>query len=182
MPSAVNLRVDDSDAGRILALQDEAAVQLSLPSLRDLGYWPHVTLAIYDDIQPLVVQHAAAALFDGAVAVELEFAAVRFFEGPVLTLYAAPSPSPVLENLARKLHHLISPERCHPHYRPGSFVPHCTLAMNISTGQRREVAAFARRKRTRFRTTLTGGEIASFPPPRVEASFPLADAKHPMSG
>ncbi|MBW0005771.1 MAG: 2'-5' RNA ligase family protein [Hyphomicrobiales bacterium] len=182
MPIAINLRVGEHDTAAFRKLQDEAAALLSLPSLHDLGYWPHVTLAVYDDIESHVVHAAAALLFSGAAPVELEFAAVRFFEGPVLTLYAAPSPSPELENLARKLHRLISPERCHPHYRPGSFVPHCTLAMNISPDRHDEVFDFARRKRIHLRATLTGGEIASFPPPRVEASFPLAGAARLPTG
>jgi 2'-5' RNA ligase len=173
VPLAVTLRAGEGDAGALLALQDEAAPFAAGPSMRELGYWPHVTLAIYEDVVPQELREIAAQLFDGAAAIELAFEAVRWFEGPNMTLYAAPAPSRALEELAGKLHRLIAPERCHPHYRPGCYTPHCTLAMMISPDAREDAIAFARRKRIRFRAAFMDGEVVSFPPPRVEARWRL---------
>ena len=171
MPFAVILRVSESDAAPLLALQDEAVDFASY--LRELSYGPHVTLAIYDDIEMPELRAAAEQLFERAVAVELVFEAVRWFEGPALTLYAAPAPSRDLDELDRKLHRLIAPERCHPHYRPGCFIPHCTLAARISAERRDDVIAFARRKRIGFRAAFTEGEVVSFPPARTQARWRL---------
>jgi 2'-5' RNA ligase len=172
MAVAVTLRAVESDAAPLLDLQDEAAAFAAGPSLRELGYGPHVTLAIYDDLGTPEIRVAATQLFEDAVAVELIFEAVRWFEGPSLTLYAAPAPSRALEELARKLNRLIAPERCHPHYRPGCYTPHCTLAM-ISAERREDAIAFARGKRISFRAAFTEGEGVSLPPPRVEALWHL---------
>ena len=175
MAFAVTLRVSESDAAPLLALQDEAADFSSY--LRELGSSPHVTLAIYDDVEMPEIRAAAAQLFDRAVAVELAFEAVRWFEGPYLTLYAAPAPSRDLDELGRKLHRLIAPERCHLHYRPGCFIPHCTLATKIGAERREDVIAFARQKRIGFRTAFTEGEVVSFPPARIKARWPLPALK-----
>jgi 2'-5' RNA ligase len=171
MPLAATLRVEESDAAPLLTLQDEATAFTS--SRREPGYGPHVTLAIYDELETSEVLAVAAQLFDGAVAVELLFEAVRWFDGPSLTLYAAPAPSPELDKLSRKLHRLIAPERCRPHYRPGCFIPHCTLAMKIGADRRGDAIAFARGKRIGIRAAFTAGEVVSFPPPRVEARWHL---------
>lgn len=171
MPLAVTLRVDESDAAPLLDLQDEAAAFAA--SLREPGYGPHVTLAIHDGLEMLEIGAATAQLFDGAVAVELIFEAVRWFDGPSLTLYAAPAPSQDLDELVRKLNRTIAPERCHPHYRPGCFIPHCTLATKIGADRRGDAIAFARGKRIGFRAAFTAGEVVSFPPPRVAARWHL---------
>lgn len=175
MPFAVTLRVSERDAAPLLALQDEAATFASY--LHELGYGPHVTLAIYDDIEVPKLRAAAARLFDCAVAVELIFEAVRWFEGPSLTLYAAPAPSRDLGELGRKLHRLIAPERCHPHYRPNCFIPHCTLATRIGADQREKVIAFARRKQIGFSAAFNKGEVVSFPPAHTEARWRLPAAR-----
>lgn len=176
MPLAVTLRAAESDAAPLLDLQDEAAAFVAGPSMRESGYGPHVTVAIYEGLTAGELRALPAQLFGGAVAVELNFEAVRWFAGPTLTLYAAPLPSRALEALTQKLHRLIAPQRCHPHYRPECFIPHCTLATMIGAERREDAIAFARRKRIRFRTPFTVGEVVSFSPPRVEAKWPLAAA------
>ena len=175
MPIAVTLRARERDAGALLALQDEAAAFAASPSIRELGYGPHVTLAIYDAVAARELCGVAAHVFHGAVAVELMFEAVRWFEGPSLTLYTAPGPSQALEALAGKLHRLIAPERCHPDYRPGRYIPHCTLASSIGPDRRENVIAFARGNEISLRAVFTHGEVVSFPPPRLEARWPLLE-------
>ncbi|MBV8963215.1 MAG: 2'-5' RNA ligase family protein [Hyphomicrobiales bacterium] len=178
MPVAVTLRPYENDVAPLLALQDETAVFTPAPSLRELGYEPHITLAVYEDLAAPEVVAAAAKLFEGSIAIKLVFEEVRWFEGPPLTLYAAPTAAPELDAFARRLHLLIAPGRCHPHYRPGSFVPHCTLAMGIKAEGREKAIAFARRKRISLIAAFTRGEVVAFPPPRVEAQWhlPLANA------
>ena len=67
MPLAATLRVEESDAAPLLTLQDQATAFTS--SRREPGYGPHVTLAIYDELETSEVRAVAAQLFDGAVAV-----------------------------------------------------------------------------------------------------------------
>jgi 2'-5' RNA ligase len=173
MPLAVTLRAAESEAAPLLALQDEVAAFAAASAMRELGYWPHVTLAIYEHFPARELRALTGQLFDGAVAIELVFEAVRWFEGPSLTLYAAPAPSRALEELVRKLNRLIPPERCHPHYRPGCYIPHCTLATMIGPDAREGAITFVRRKRIGFRVAFTQGEVVSFPPPQLEARWPL---------
>ncbi|MBV9566658.1 MAG: hypothetical protein JO172_00830 [Hyphomicrobiales bacterium] len=169
MPIAVTLRVDDPP---LLALHDEAAIFGSVPSFRQRGYGLPITLAVYEDLPTKVVRAPAARLFEGSIAIELLFEAVRWFEGPLLTLYAAPTPSPKLDAIFDRLHRLIAPERCRPHYRPGSFVPHCTLATGIKVKGREEALAFA----LSLRADFARGDVVTFPPPRIEASWRLPSA------
>src|SRR6201999_991614 len=50
MALAINIRADHPSAGEIERLWDHVAAFEDAPSMRALGYRPHLTFAIYDDI------------------------------------------------------------------------------------------------------------------------------------
>ncbi len=174
MPLAITLRADRDDALPLRELHDAAIGFSSEPIPRRLEHAPHITLAIYEGLPARDVEAAASRLFKRGKALALRFKAVRWFDGADLTLYAAPEPSLELDELHALLHRLIAPENCHPHYRPGSFVPHCTLSASIPFDRQPDAIAFARRMQMSFLTKFTKGDMVSFPPPRVLREWRLA--------
>ncbi|MFI5012878.1 MAG: 2'-5' RNA ligase family protein [Hyphomicrobiales bacterium] len=176
MPIAVSLRAENHDAWPLRALWDGASAFEATPSMQALGYAPHLTLGLYADIAASEIRAAAKRLFAKATAVELRFKAVRWFDGPPLVLYAAPEPSSALDGLHGALHRLIAPEHCHPNYRQGRFVPHCTLAMQVIPEQRADAIAFAEHTRISLGATFATGDIVAFPPVRVLAQWRLRAA------
>jgi 2'-5' RNA ligase len=102
----------------------------------DLGYRPHVTLAVYDE---LAVDAAVAALdrvFDdfGQMAATLtDFSTFGAGSG---VCYAALPPSPDLIRLQATSVAAIG-EICRPHYQIESWTPHCTLATGMTDTEMR---------------------------------------------
>jgi 2'-5' RNA ligase len=136
-----------------------------------LDYAPHITLAIYDDIAVDRLRAATESVFTGRPAVTLTFTAIRHFDGPVL--YAAPLPSAPLSALHAAVDREIDPALCHPHYRPGAWVPHCTLAMHVLPDQREAAVAWAARRIPPFKVTFDVGDCARFYPVEILGETPL---------
>lgn len=150
-----------------LCLDDPAPVQALLDRLggladavRALGYRPHVTLGLYDDGADEAALHRTLARLAGPI--DLEIAALGIF--PPGVLYAAPCPTPALLALHARC---ASP---HPHFRPGGWMPHITLAASAGA----EGAAMLAADWAPFRALCSTVELVRFPPVDVLASRRLA--------
>ncbi len=119
MPYAITLCLDDP--APIQAMLDLLAAEGIADDVLRLGYHPHVTLGLYpDDAEESALQARLGALRGPAV--ELVVPALGVFPGAPSVLYAAPCPSAALLALHAACASL------HPHYRPGSWMPHITLS------------------------------------------------------
>ncbi|WP_428966773.1 2'-5' RNA ligase family protein [Micromonospora fluostatini] len=132
MVAALELYLDTDATRRIRRLWDalESEGVQSMRSLLAQRHRPHVSLAVAPRLDPAQV----AAALDGLVVaapLRLDFQYAGQFVGRVLWLGAAPTT-------ALLAHH----ERVHDrlatagvpvveHYRPGRWVPHCTLSMRV---------------------------------------------------
>jgi len=108
--------------------------QLGVPSLQGHvpSIRPHLSLVVTDDADGLW-QHAPSLALRG-VEIDVEMAAVALFaaDPPVLVLAVAPDPELVALH-ARVSAALAAAEvDVWPHYRPGAWLPHCTLSMGVS--------------------------------------------------
>ena len=111
--------------------------------MRALGYAPHVTLAVYDHVSEAELRAAVSITFGKHPAFKLRFNSLSQFVEPQVVFWANPDPSSVLQRAHARVHDFIDPVLCRPHYRPGSWVPHCTLATNIDPRFRAEAMALA---------------------------------------
>jgi 2'-5' RNA ligase len=102
------------------------SLERHVPSIR-----PHLSLTVTDDADGLR-EHAPGLALSG-VETEIEMAAVSLFpaDPPVLVLAVAPAPQLVA------LHERVSATLAAagvdiwPHYRPGTWLPHCSLSMGV---------------------------------------------------
>lgn len=172
MPYAINIACRNADAETVHRLWEQAAAFEAAPSMAALDYAPHITLAIYEDFEPVRLRDVAARLFEGRAAVTLSFAAIRAFPGPIL--YAAPLPATPLRALHDAVHAAIDPALCHEHYRPGAWVPHCTLAMHVRPEKADAALAWTRRRLPPFRVTFDVGDCARFYPVEILGETRLA--------
>lgn len=133
MAAALELRLDARASRRIVALW-EALQAEGVQNVRSplQHHRPHVSLAVADALDPAAV---AAALTGVAVAppLQLSFGFVGQFLGRVLWLGPAPHRA-LLEHQAH-VHRRLSAAGIDtwPEYLPGSWVPHCTVSMRVST-------------------------------------------------
>lgn len=164
MPFAISLVCGDDSGDPVRTLWDAAGRFETTPSMAALGYAPHLTLAVYETIGPEVLAAAVDAIGAAERAHTLGFDGVRWFEGPTTVLWAAPILSPELLRLHDAVHRAIDPARCHPHYRPGAWVPHCTVALAVPAEKRAEALAWAAAVTATFTVTFGLLSAVRFPP------------------
>ncbi|MEV4198944.1 2'-5' RNA ligase family protein [Micromonospora globbae] len=132
MVAALELYLDTDATRRIRVLWDalESEGVQSMRSLLERRHRPHVSLAVASRFDP---DRVAAALHGMVVAapLRLSFAHAGQFVGRVLWL----GPVPTAELLAhhREVHARLTAAGVDllAHYRPGRWVPHCTLSMRV---------------------------------------------------
>jgi 2'-5' RNA ligase len=167
MPVAISIRAANDTARHIYALWDQASRFEDTPTMRALAYPPHITLAVYDSRPAGLEQAALAATFAGVAALRLAFGRIGFFENVPLVLWAAPAPCAALDQVHARLHEVVDPGLCRPHYRPGAWIPHCTLATLVGEGQHDRAIEFTRRAIVPFQVVFDTADLVAFPPVAV---------------
>jgi 2'-5' RNA ligase len=186
MPFALSLKSVDATADAIMSLWDRVGVFEDFPSMRALNYPPHITFAIYGSAA--ASEQLAIATLErvatGRTAIELTFDRIRSFDGPPLILWADPEPKTALREIHDQIHAAIDPGLCHPHYRPGSWVPHCTLAMRTRPDRNQAALAFADAFGESLRVVFDVMDCVRLAPLQVVAEARLAhkDAKKHSNG
>ena len=174
MPVAISVRATNDTARRIHALWDEASCFEGRPSMAALAYPPHITLAVYDHLDHDCLRAALTTAFEGTSALCVTFDRIGWFDGMPLVLWASPKPSDALARTHTMVHGVIDPKLCRPHYRPGAWVPHCTLATKVIESRRDDALAFARRAIAPFDVLFDAADVVAFPPVAVIQSYGLA--------
>ena len=124
MPLAVLLRVDAASSARVAAMR--AAVTQEPPH-----HAPHITLVVASERvdAPALADDLRAAVVDWTP-MRLGFAAIALFPGDVLWL--APAPTARLLEWHMRISALLPSMEVDPRYRPGAWVPHLTLAQDLT--------------------------------------------------
>ena len=133
-----------------------------------LDYPPHVTLAVYDDIRTEELFKAFDATFADTPRVYCRFERLDYFVTPsAIVLWAAPIISPDLRSIHQRVHALLDPGRCRYNYRPGVWVPHCSLATSVDPSLKEEVQRLVNRPIKPFDVVFDVADCASFMPVEV---------------
>lgn len=133
MGYAITLRLDAKAAVIVEAMwQSLAACNVSNEAL-SLGYEPHLTLAVFaahaDPKRLLVAAQQCAALWP---ALPATFSSLGLFPGTPSTVFLAPVVTSTLLERHAALLTALAGEPLDPHYQPGRFVPHVTLAGDLT--------------------------------------------------
>ena len=180
MPYSINLRSDDESSSRIRDLWALCGGLEERPSMRSLGYPPHFTLAVFDEAQEPSLVAAIESLAAARSPVVVRFDRIGHFETPdSIVLWAAPADSKPLTELHGQLHGLIDSAACRSNYRPGVWVPHCSLATAIDLGRRSEAMAVVQTELAPFEVVFDVIDCARFHPVKVihERALPAADRR-----
>lgn len=134
MPIAIALTLDPVACDLISALWQRLASAGLSDRMPRLGYPPHVTLGLYEDLDPAAAKAALPALAQGFAGLTFRFHGLAVFPGAENVLWLAPLPDPALLALQADLQRALAAES-HPHTRAGDWLPHCTLATDLSGTQ-----------------------------------------------
>jgi 2'-5' RNA ligase len=176
MAFSLNLRSDNASALAVTALWDEISAFEDAASMRALNYAPHFTFAIYDtdEVSEALARSAIEHAAIGEAEVRITFSRIRTFAELPLVLWAVPEPQEPLARMHGAIHAAIDPILCRPHYRPGSWIPHCTLGMRIQDERRDDAVAFAERFRGGVEVVFDVIDCVAFPPLRIAAEKRLS--------
>jgi hypothetical protein len=158
---------------------DEASTLEGVPSIRALGYRPHLTFTRYSTIDPSVLRKGME-VFDGQAAIPLSFVRIAFFDTDPLVLWLAPRQGQRLLDLHRRLHEALGPKApsFDPHYAPEQWKPHLTIAMAIPVSRRSDALKLVSRPFDAFELTFDSVDCVSWPPP-VQVRHRLALVEQP---
>jgi len=167
MPYAVTLRLDAEAAAEVERLR--AAIEAEIL----IEYAPHVTLAVYPDDRDVdELRRMVETLAARWPALAVRFAALGLFVGAATVVWVAPV---VTGELLRRHAELVAMVAAgHPHYWPGSWVPHVTLAERLTGAGAAEAIIALDTIWQPFCGTLDRMEIVHFAPVEIVASWPLA--------
>jgi 2'-5' RNA ligase len=99
-------------------------------SMLDLGYPPHVTLAVYDALRVDVATAALDRVFENVDQMAVTLTNITTFGDGSDVVYAALDSSPDLMLLHTVVAAAVG-EVSRPHYQTNSWTPHCTLATGL---------------------------------------------------
>jgi 2'-5' RNA ligase len=132
VPFAVTLPLDTPSAVPVQLLWERLADAGLSRDSHDLAYVPHLTLAVIDDAADLdALIGRLGRLAPSLSALQTTFVGFGVVPGVPSVLWLAPVVTAPLLQMQRDICGTISAQLLHPHYRPGEWVPHVTLAKDL---------------------------------------------------
>jgi len=174
MALALSLHFDGATANAVRAVWDALARAGESRDMLDLGYPPHLTLIVVDDetLAPTLIgalgRLARLAPQNPALGI------VRQFEATCVTWVSYVADRTPLDRLHASAAELFPIENIDPHYRPGLWTPHVTLALDGVAERLAEVARAAWTPRPIVYATRL--EVARFPPAVTIAGVDLTSS------
>lgn len=133
MPYAITLRLDDTAAAPIVGLWQRLAEAGLSRMTAELGYAPHLTLAICPDTaDEWRLRDVVATLALQQHPLPVTFPSLGVFPGRPAVLILAPVVTPDLLAIQRGLLDMLPSGEVDRHYQPGHWVPHLTLADDLA--------------------------------------------------
>ncbi|WP_137390216.1 2'-5' RNA ligase family protein [Rhodoligotrophos defluvii] len=133
------------------------------PSIAKLGYAPHLTLARYDQIDPARLV-AGLDAFDRVQPMTLVFDRICVFDVEPLVLWLSPRQHPELLDVHARLHAIIGEQHGDPHYLPGVWRPHCTIASAVLPDRKAAARRFAEEPIEPLTLTFDSVDALEWPP------------------
>lgn len=177
MAFAVSLLFDpetsDAISGRWKRLADAGLSN----SMLDLGYRPHVTLAVYDELAADAAIAALDRVFDNASQLAVTLTAFSTFGAGSGVCYAALAPSADLVRSHTTIVAAIG-ETCRPHYQTRNWTPHCTLATGMTDAEMGQARDLLEREWRPLSGMFEAADLVEFVPVVSIKRWTLAPTRH----
>lgn len=173
MGGAVGIASNNESNIHILNLWDKIGKFEESPSMRSLEYPPHFTFAIYHNIGSRELREALKGVFKECCQIRITFDEIRFFEASPLVLWASPQNNSELVKLHSAIHAKVDPQLCHEHYRPKTWVAHCTLGTQIQDAYRADALSLVSNTIEPFEVIFDTIDILEFPPVQIAEQLVL---------
>lgn len=141
----------------------------------DLNVPPHLTLAIFEEVDTACVTRVMADFARAHAAIDLFIHSLALFPVERPAVYAAPLVSCELLDLHRQFHEALGPLSATSveYYQPDGWVPHVSLGMDNTLEDALEILRVAYQANLRGTYRFDEIVLVEYPPVKYLATFPL---------
>ncbi len=103
------------------------------PVEMELGVRPHVSLAVFPNLDPESIREDILAVSRELATFTLRFSSIGQFDTEEGVVYLSPARSDLLTTTHRHFHRLLMKRKLGSldYYRPDQWIPHCTIATGV---------------------------------------------------
>jgi len=175
VPYAVILYLDPETEAAVRSLWERMGQAGISHSLLETGACPHVTCAVYDDMdldrcRPVVAREAQAL-----AGFSIHFPFLGAFNSRESVVFLGAAMSPELVAVHGAIHRVLRTcgYQSWAHYLPGNWVPHCTLARHLASDQIPDAIAGAQELTLPVKGRIDRVGLVVFPPIRTAGTYIL---------
>lgn len=134
MPFSVAVIIDSAAAAKIKNLSNRVLLATFPDSCHVTEAPPHLTFAIADEVNAFSVEQLLTELAEQTPAITVRFGSFGVFPGEERILFLAPVVTAELMSLHDHFHRAFESlaRRQYDLYLPNNWVPHCTIASELS--------------------------------------------------
>lgn len=173
---AIETFFDEASETRVRAVWQRIAAA-GLPStLLAHGHTPHVSLAVAEDLDPLAFAPVLAAFAASEPALSIRLASAATFATAEGVLFLGVVATRVLLERHERFHSRFerAARGAWPYYRPGHWVPHCTLTTGLTPKQLGAALELCAEGVLPLDVTLSSVAIVEPRRAKIHARFPFA--------
>lgn len=175
MGYAVELFVDGQMDAAVRELWQRLATHGLTPTAPDPAARPHISLAVFAELNPPDAHDALQKFAAETAPIPLQFSAVGLFPTAEGVVFLAPVVTQRLLDVHADFHARMAAMglQSNPYYRPGNWVPHCTVAMHLPPAQIPAAVAICKEAPVFHGFRLVGLDLIEFRPVKTIYEFPL---------
>lgn len=149
-----------------------------------LGGSPHISLAVFDEVELPALVEVVRDFAARTRAFQVGMSSIGIFPSDSHIVFLAPVVTRQLLDLHEVFHSQLQNTGllCHSLYRPGSWVPHCTVTFDVGSHQIIEAIDLLENAKCLKDYRVSSIHIVSFRPVIDIASFPLISINTEQGG
>jgi len=176
MPFGISLTFDAQTDQLVRSVWQRLASQKISSSMIDTGYPPHVTLAVWDSPDATFMAPGIEKIVAQAPPVRAVIESAGLFLHDGGAVYLAPTVTSELLELHRAVCGVLAEQNANvrEYYKPGWWIPHCTLAIGLPPERLPDAISVSREIALPGSSSFAELGIGRFPPGERLYTFPLA--------
>ena len=141
----------------------------------DVGAQPHISLAVFENLDPQMLRADLSRFAEVTRPLSLDLASAGTFPTAEGVVFLAPVVTQELLLVHQRFHRLLSDRGldCVAYYRPGNWVPHCTVAIDVAPDRVAASLEMCVQSEAFGAVALDEVSLIEFRPVREVYAFPL---------
>lgn len=175
MGYAIELNLSKDSAARVVKLWEGLARESINSAMLDLGAQPHISLAVFERLDPALLREDLNRFAEVTPPLSVVLSHAGAFPTAEGVVFLAPAVTQELLEVHRRLHRVLWDRgaECAEYYRPGIWVPHCTVAIGVAPGKIGAAIETCLRSEIYGPVEMDEVSLVDFPPVHEIYAYPL---------